>query len=271
MRRIREVVLISTLAATIAGFAGVGAQEAEPPAEESGSDADLAKELANPVADLISVPLQLNYDCCTGPEDDGRTTLNFQPVIPFRLNDDWNLILRTILPVVHETSGGDRKGLGDTTQSFFFSPAAGGGPIWGVGPALLYPTGTDGFSAAKWGAGPTGLVLMQQGGTTYGVLANHIWSFAGVEDRPDISSTFIQPFFNHTFPSATSIVIQSESSYDWEREEWTVPVNAGVTQVFAPGEQRLQLGLFGRAYLDAPDDAPDWGVRFVTTFLFPEG
>jgi len=98
-------------------------------AEVSENEADpLAKQLANPVADLTSVPFQFNYDKGIGTADDGyRFTLNIQPVLPFELNETWNLISRTIFPVVHQNDiypgAGSQTGFGDTVQSFFFSPA----------------------------------------------------------------------------------------------------------------------------------------------------
>ncbi len=157
--------------------------------------ADLAKELANPVAALISVPLQLNYDHDIGPARGGkRWQLNIQPVVPISLSEDWNLISRTILPLVSQDEvfpgAGSQSGIGDIVQSVFFSPKkpTEGGLIWGVGPVLLLPTGSDDqLSAKKWGAGPTGVVLKQQGPWTYGALANHIWSIGGSGSR-DINS-----------------------------------------------------------------------------------
>jgi hypothetical protein len=243
--------------------------EDEAPAHEAGSDAELARQLANPVSSLISLPFQFNYDCCHEPGDSGRWLLNVQPVVPLNLSEDWNLIIRTIVPMIYD-EGTEQTGFGDTTQSFFFSPShPQNGLTWAIGPALYYPTGTDGLSAAQWGAGPTALVLKQQGRVTYGFLANHIWSFAGDEDSADLSTTFIQPFFNYTFPDSTGILINSESTYDWEHDQWTVPINVGLSHMYQVGDQRLQLALVGRAYLEAPDNGPDWGVRFVTTFLFP--
>ena len=248
---------------------------AEAMAQEAGhSDAELAKKLSNPVSSLISLPFQLNYDCCSGPDDDAAWVLNVQPVMPFALNDQWNMIVRTILPL-HYREGrssidGEGFGFGDTTQSFFFSPQPVNGLTWAVGPAFLWPTGSEGYESGKWGAGPTGLLLKQDGPLTYGLLANHIWSVAGAENRADISNTFLQPFFNYTWPDSTGFLINLESTYDWERDEWTIPLNTGFSHVYNISGQRVSLAANARVYLDRPDGGPDWGLRFVATFLFPK-
>lgn len=240
------------------------------------SDTDLANQLANPVSSLISVPLQFNYDEGYGPKDAGRLLLNVQPVVPLSLNEDWNVIVRTILPVIYQDSPADgvssEFGLGDTTQSFFFAPKEKlGGWIIGVGPALVWPTATDAaLGSEKWGAGPTIVALRQEEGLTYGALANHIWSYAGDDDRGEVNATFLQPFVNYTFPTATSVVFNTETTYDWSREEWSVPLNLMVSQLVNIGGQRVQFSLGGRWWVEAPDDGPEWGVRFVVTFLFPE-
>ncbi len=180
------------------------------PAAQAQDAAKLAKDLANPIASLISVPFQFNFESDIGPLDQGsRLTTNVQPVVPVSLNDDWNLISRTIVPVVSQEDifpgSGDQFGLGDTVQSLFFSPKAltSSGWTWGVGPVFLLPTATDELLGAdKWGAGPTGVALKQVGPWTYGALANHLWSFAGDSDRNDISNTFLQPFVTYTTPTA---------------------------------------------------------------------
>lgn len=236
------------------------------------SDADLAKKLANPVADLVSLPFQFNYDCCYGPADGERVTLNIQPVVPIHLTEDWNLIVRTIVPIVSQTqttpTGGDALGFGDTLQTFFFSPKTQGTTV-GFGPAVFYPTGTDGLGSGQWAAGPAGLVLKQDGHMTYGVLATQLWSLSDAESNEETNSTLLQPFFNYTFPSTTGIVLNLESTYDWTREQWTVPLNVGVTHMYKLGEQRIQAGIFGRYYVEKPDGGPDWGLRFVVTYLIP--
>lgn len=247
------------------------------PAFAQEGDAELAHKLNNPVSDLISVPLQMNYDCCYGPSDGGRYTLNVQPVFPVQLNADWNVIIRTIVPVIYadraSPTTGSTFGLADTTQSFFFSPRASkNGLTWAIGPAFLWPTGSKELGTKKWGAGPTVLVLKQSGGTTYGLLANHIWSYADLGDnsRPDVSSTFVQPFFAYATKTATTYSINTESSYNWKTEHWTVPVNVLVSHVYKFGEQRVSLGAGARYYLSSEHDGPEWGLRAVATLLFPK-
>ena len=262
------LMLIATATAALAAPTMVGAQE---------SDAELAKKLTNPVASLISVPFQLNYDEGYGPDKGGRTVLNIQPVVPVSLGKDWNLIIRTILPVIYQErtspTTGVAQGLGDTTQSFFFSPAQPvNGLTWAIGPAFLWPTGESELGTKKWGAGPTGLILKQQGGYTYGVLANHIWSYAdlGDNDRSSVSSTFIQPFLAWTSPTATTVSINSESTYNWKSKEWSIPVNLQVTQLYKFGGQRVSLGGGARVYAAREGTGPEWGLRFIATLLFPK-
>ncbi|BCH20574.1 hypothetical protein MesoLjLc_03510 [Mesorhizobium sp. L-8-10] len=241
-------------------------------------EADLAKQLSNPVASLISVPFQFNYDSGFGPNDGDKVTLNIQPVIPISLNEDWNIISRTILPVIWQDDiagpSGTQSGLGDTVQSLFFSPKAPGpgGIIWGAGPAFLIPTGTDPLLGGdKWGAGPTGVVLKQTGPWTYGMLANHIWSFAGPEARPDVNSTFLQPFVSYTTADAWTFALNTESTYDWTNEAWSVPVNFMISKLVKFGHQPVSLQAGVRYWAETPEGGPDgFGARAAVTFLFPK-
>lgn len=249
----------------------------DPPDDGKAAAAELAQKLSNPVANLISVPLQYNLDFGIGPANATRHTINVQPVIPLALSEDWNVITRTILPIIYAEApvkGGDDKfGLGDTVQSFFFSPKepTSGGWIWGAGPALLYPTATDeALGAEKFGLGPTAVLLKQEKGWTYGALANHLWSVAGESSRADISATFVQPFVSFTTKKFTTFTFNSESTYDWENTQWTVPFNAQVSQLLKIGQQPISIGVGARYYADKPSGGPEWGLRFVVQFLFPK-
>ncbi|MBP9592324.1 MAG: transporter [Steroidobacteraceae bacterium] len=236
----------------------------------------LAKQLSNPVASLISVPFQYNVDFDIGSEQGDKHYLNLQPVIPLGLNESTNLITRVIMPVIYQDdvfgNSGSQFGLGDMTPSFFFSPKE---PVHGwilaAGPVLLLPTATDELlGAEKWGAGPTALALQQTAeGWTYGALVNHIWSFAGDDDRNDVSSTFIQPFLARQFPGARTVTLNLESTYDWNGSDWNVPVNLMYSRVTKVGSQLLSYAGGVRYFIETPGDGPDWGLRVVVTLLFP--
>jgi len=244
-------------------------------ADQTSAEAELAMKLQNPVASLVSVPLQNNWDFGIGPADAMKYTCNIQPVIPFSISKDWNLITRTIMPVIYAESpvkgGSDHSGLGDITQSFFLSPKAPvGGWIIGVGPVGYYPAATDSaLGAGQWGAGPTFVVLQQQHGFTYGMLANHIWSFTGWGDQA-VNASYLQPFFTYTTKTHTSLSVNTESTYDWEASQWTVPVNFMVQQLVKIGKQPIAFQMGYRYYAEKPDGGPDWGLRFTITFLFPK-
>jgi hypothetical protein len=253
------------------------AHAAEPPE----SDEDLAKKLNNPVANLISVPFQYNFDHKLGPDEDGkRHRTNIQPVIPISITENWNIISRTILPVIGledvPVDGDDEFGLGDTLQSFFLSPQepTDFGLVWGVGPAILIPTATDEkLGTEKFGLGPTAVGLTQRGPWTVGLLANHIWSVAGDDDREDVSATYMQPFIVYTTPGALSISLNSETTYDWEAEKWTVPLNLLVSQLFrfSPRLPPVSIGIGPRYWIDTPSGGPKkFGLRAAVTVLFPK-
>jgi len=271
---------LSVAAALVCGLALTAicpafAQEAA--TDEKAAAAELAKKLQNPIASLISVPIQNNWDFGYGRENAMRYTANVQPVIPFSISEKWNVVTRTIVPIIYAESpvkgGDDRFGLGDIVQSFFFSPKepTERGWVWGAGPALLYPSAThETLGGEQFGLGPTAVLLKQQKGWTYGLLANHLWSVAGDGNRDDISATYLQPFVSYTTKKFTTFALNTESTYDWENSQWTVPVVGQVSQLIKIAKQPVQFALAGKVYADKPDGGPDWGLRFTVTLLFPK-
>ena len=258
------------MACALAGTCAVG-QEAGHESEHA-----LAMKLQNPIAALISVPFQSNFEWGGGPQSKGfRYTLNFQPVIPISISDEWNVISRTILPVIEQhdvVPNSSQGGLGDTLQSLFFSPKAPGvgGIIWGLGPALLLPTSTaDNLGAQKFAIGPTAVALRQHSGWTYGMLMNHLVSFGGTHSTEDVNSTYFQPFLSFTTKTYTTFSVNTESTYDWNAARWTVPLHLLVAQLLRIGGQPMQFQIGPGLYVAAPTGAPDWGIRFQYTLLFP--
>jgi hypothetical protein len=203
--------------------------------------------------------------------------MKVQPVIPIPLNDDWNLISRTILPIVYADyapNGTNKWGLGDTQQSFFLSPAnpGPGGLIWGLGPVIQLPTATDDFFGShRWGLGPTGVALVQKDQWTLGMLANQVWSLGGNDDASnEINQTFLQPFVQYQLGHGRALALNTETTYDWKTDEWTVPINLEVSQVMKLGNQLVQFQVGARYYADKPEGGPDWGLRANFTLLFPK-
>jgi hypothetical protein len=241
-------------------------------------DADLAKQTQNPVADLVSVPLQNNVNFGVGPGDDLQYILNVQPVVPFRLSEDWNLISRTIVPLIYQPElapgVGDVFGLGDIQQSLFLSPARPGRLIWGVGPILQLPTATDdALGQGKWGAGPTVVALTMHGPWVLGALVNNVWSFAGASDRPAVNQMLIQPFLNYNLPDAWYVGTSPIITANWKADRdnrWTVPLGASVGKIVRLGGLPANVQVGGFYNVVRPDAAAEWQLRIQVQFLFPK-
>jgi len=251
---------------------------APPPAAAEGTDnAELAKKLSNPIADLVSLPFQFNWENGIGPLDLTRYILNIQPVMPFSLNKKTNMIVRVIAPIVSQPAppvpgGVAASGVSDVLTSFFFSPTK-SAVVWGIGPVVSVPSTTvPTLGTEKWSAGPTAVVLKQEGGLTYGALVNQIWSFAGNADREDVSQMFLQPFVAYTTKDAWTYTIQSESTGNWQIDgdgRWNVPLNVLVAKVSTFGTFPASYQLGGGYFVVHPDNGATWKIRATITILMP--
>ncbi len=254
------------------------AQSTNPDTEEG--QQELAKEVQNPVASLISVPFQDNINFNNGPYARVQNVLNVQPVIPEKLNDNWNLITRVIVPVAYQpeinTSTLGTSGFGDMTPTFFISPAR-GKLIWGAGPALLIPTATDSaLGAGKWGAGPSIVLLVQPGHWTVGTVTNNIWSFAGNKDRPSVNSFYLQWFVARNFSKGWYVNSAPILTANWHAprgtEAWIIPFGLGGGRVFKLGRQPVnaQAGLYYNAIRPEAIGYAHWQARFQIALLYPK-
>ena len=250
----------------------VWAQGADPSHQEK---ADLAKQLSNPLASLVSVPFQFNWEQNVGPSDLTRFILNVQPVMPFTVNKDLSLIVRLIAPLISQpplTDGGvAASGMGDLTTSFFVAPAS-TKLTWGVGPVFVLPsTSEPTLGTGKWSGGPTAVVLKQTGPWTAGALWNQVWSFSGDATRADVNQMFLQPFLAYQATHTITLTLQSEMTANWEADDqkWTVPINVliGKLSSFGTFPASYQLG-FG-AFPVHPDVGPSWKIRGAIVILLP--
>jgi hypothetical protein len=239
---------------------------------------DLAKAAQNPVAAMISLPFQNNTTFGYGPDDDVQNVLNIQPVWPFSLNAKWNLISRTIMPVIDQPDlpGLDGAfGLGDVNQTLFFSPAAPSKVIWGAGPAFTLPTATDDvLGSGKWSAGLGVVALTMPGRWVIGALVSNQWSFAGDDERPDVNSMVLQYFINYNFEKGWYFSSAPINTANWEvdsEDRWTVPLGGGVGKIFKIGKQPMnaQVGVYYNVV--TPDNLPsgDWSLRLQLQLLYP--
>ena len=264
-------------AAFLASFAA--AQEPARPAAAGDATQDLAKQAQNPIADLISVPFQNNTEFNFGPRERTLNVLNFQPVIPFKLSARWNLITRTIVPIIHLPSlqKGDSSdnGLGDVNPTFFFATSLAKDVLVGFGPTFSLPTATsDDLGTEKWSAGPAGVLVWTRGKWVVGALVNNQWSFAGANDRDDVNQMLIQPFVNYNIADGWYLVSAPIATANWEADRskdiWTVPVGGGVGRLFRLGKLPINMSLQAFDYVEKPEFGADWELRAQVQFLFPK-
>jgi hypothetical protein len=249
--------------------------QGQPDAEETEK---LQKATQNPVASLISVPVQNNSNFNVGPANRTQDVLNIQPVIPMRISDDWNLILRWITPVIWQPFPAHKDlgvyGFGDMQPTFFFSPAKPGALIWGAGPIFQLPTATNYFTGqGKFGMGPSVVLLTQPGRWTIGALLNNVWSIGGPRERPAVNQFLMQYFINYNLDKGWYLGTAPIVTADWKApkgDRWVVPVGGGAGRICRLGTMpaNIQVMFFGNAV--RPHGASPWGVRLQMAFLFPK-
>jgi len=250
-------------------------------AAQEGDATALAKAAQNPIANMISVPFQYNINLDTGPLEETQHILNIQPVYPIRVNAEWNVITRTIVPVISQPAfdaSQDRtSGLGDIQFSAFLSPnAATGGWIWGASMIVQLDTATDDrLGQGVWGLGPTAVALKFDGPLVYGALINNVWSVSEDAGRPGVNQMLLQPFVNYNFPQAPGRYLSFSPiiTADWKADSgqrWTVPLGLAIGQILKPGGQPVNLQAGAYYNVERPDAGPRWQIRLVVSLMFPK-
>jgi hypothetical protein len=227
---------------------------------------------------IFRLPFQLTLNIDTRAARGTRTTLIAQPVIKVRVSQDWNLITRTTVPVLHQppTLAGSHgaTGLGDTAVQLFLSPTKPGRITWGAGATVLLPTGTEGpLGTGKWAIGPTAAAFMIEGRWVFGFFANNVWSFAGQSDRPPVNLLTFQPFTYYNLPNGWYLTSSPIATANWEApkgQQWTVPVGGGVGRVFRIGGQPVNVQIQGFQNVERPKHVARWQLRFQFQWLFPK-
>jgi hypothetical protein len=254
-------------------------QQSSDTANTEQESSDIAKTAQNPIAHVISVPLENDFYPQTGINKENEYVLEIKPVVPIPLSKDWNLITRTIIPVIQtpdltaQIKG--TSGLGDIQESLFFSPTKSGlgGIIWGAGPAISVPTATEQiYGTGKTSIGPTLVVLKSQGHWLFGSLVQNLWSVeAGPRERPAVNQMLLQPFVNYNLPHKWYLTSSPIMTANWKLDDgrWLVPVGGGVGKIVRFG--KVPVNIYGQFFGNAeyPNGTSKWSARFQMQFLFP--
>ncbi len=245
-------------------------------AAEASTEA-LAKAAQNPIASMINVPIQSNIDPNWGPEDDTLAVTNIQPVLPFSLNEDWNLVTRTILPIITQpgvlADQGRETGTGDALFTGFFVPAKATEITWGVGPVVRLPTSSnERLGADEWGAGASAVALAMPGRWVIGGLISNLWGISE-DDGKETNLFTLQPFINYNFDRGWYVTTSPIVTANWEAssgEKWTVPIGIGVGRIFKVGSQAMNAQAHYYYNFEKPENTGDWSIRLQLQFMFPK-
>lgn len=236
---------------------------------------DLATKLTNPVANLISVPFQFNYDRGMGADGKGSSTSYiFQPVVPIKLNANWNYILRPVITTATQTNvnGYNGTGVGPAIVETFFSPNTPGPFIWGVGPVVSTPSMSGNqFGTNQTGAGVSAVGLYLKAPWTAGILAYQTWGVGGSSVAGTANNSYWQPFVSYVTKDAWTYSVNTQSSFNWDERRAQNPVNASISKLVMFDKMPVSFSLGARYYLSSVPEGPTgWGARFSVTFLFPK-
>lgn len=244
----------------------------------SQEEEELAKKAQNPVGDLISIPFQNNTAFGIGSFDRTLNVLNIQPVYPIHMTEKWNLITRTILPIISQPDvtmeNGGTTGIGDINFTVFLSPKAPNKIIWGIGPSILLPTASkDELGTGKWAIGPSLVVLTMMGHWVTGLLVNNVWSFAGDSDRADVNSMLLQPFVNYNMKNGWYLTSSPIITVNWKASsgnQWVIPLGGGVGKIVRFGKLPINMNTQAFSNVVTPEGGPTWSFRFQLQLMFPK-
>ena len=271
----RQAPFPPTLCAIFIGIGALGPAVLPVWAQES---SEIAKQAQNPIASLISVPIENDFNPQTGIKKDDSYVLELKPVIPVRLSNDWTMITRTVIPVIQVPDlapGVDgTAGVGDVQLSLFLSPAKAGAVIWGAGPVISFPTASQEIlGTKKVSVGPTVVVLRSQGHWLFGTLVQNLFSVAGPAARPDVNQMLLQPFANYNLRHGWYLTSSPIITANWEvspNQRWVVPVGGGVGKIVHFG--KLPVNMYTQFFrnVESPDGTTHWSARFQAQLLFPK-
>ncbi len=270
----RKLLLVSILALSIP--AALAAQEATE-AEAQAKATELAKAAQNPVANMNSIPVQFNWTTGGGLGDETQSVINVQPVLPLPINEKWNVISRTVVPIVNLPGGGTERltGIADIQEQVYFTPAKSGGITWGFGPIFSFPTATNpAMETGQFALGPTFVALKIGKKWVYGALVNNLWRIAGSETTTPINAFFLQPFINYNLKRGWAISTSPAITANWNApsgQEWTVPLGLGVSKITMVGKQPMNVILQYYHNVERPTGAGADMVRMQFTLLYPRG
>lgn len=237
----------------------------------------LAKKVQNPLGNLVSVPLQFNFNNGGDLGDRTLANLNLQPVVPIEVSEKWSVIARTIIPFLSiPLPGGSREsGIGDIQAEIFVTPAKPGAFVWGLGPILSLPTATaDSVRTGSWAVGPAGVGVLSHGSWVVGALVTQAWTLADSGDDGRVNQLLVQPFINYNFGQGWAVVTAPMITASWDHpadDTWTVPVGGGLSWTTHIGHQPVNLGAQYYYNVERPEGAGANQLRLVVSLLFPTG